>query len=169
MAAYRIEPANLMFALLFMISAVSADQFAKTVMVELVMQPPRSIPVTSFFNLTLSYNEGVSFGLFADFFKTRPQVIIVATSIVALILILWAAVAKNRTEVAALGLISGGAIGNIVDRFQRGAVTDFIDMHLAGWHWPAFNLADVAIVGGAALLATASFVSGSPSGEHTLR
>lgn len=164
MALSRIQPANLMLALLFMVSAVSADQFTKTVMVDLVMQPPRVIPITNFFNLVLSYNKGVSFGLFADFFRSRPGALIVVLSVIALAMVAWAATAKKRTEAAALGLISGGAIGNIIDRLQRGAVTDFIDLHLAEWHWPAFNFADIAIVVGAALLAGTSFFSASVSG-----
>ncbi|CCV11921.1 signal peptidase II [Mesorhizobium sp. STM 4661] len=164
MASYKIQPAYLMFALLFTLSAVSADLFTKTIIVELVMQPPRVIPVTSFFNLVLSYNEGVSFGLFADLFRNRPGILTFGTSLIVLIIIGWAAVAKNRTEAAALGLISGGASGNIVDRAKNGAVTDFLDFYIADWHWPAFNLADVAIVGGTIILVGASLLSASPSG-----
>lgn len=167
MVLYRIQPANLTFALLFLISAVSVDQFTKTVMIDIVMQPPRVIPITSFFNLVLSYNEGVSFGLFADFFRSRPGVLIALLSVIATVVVAWAAVAKKRTEAVGLGLIAGGAIGNIIDRLQRGAVTDFIDLHLTGWHWPAFNFADVAIVGGTALLATTSFLSASASDIRT--
>lgn len=58
----------------------------------------------------LSYNEGVSFGLFADFFQTRPGALILGSSVVALALVAWAAAAKNRIEASALGLVSGGAI-----------------------------------------------------------
>lgn len=167
MAAFKIQPASLLFAVLFMLAAVSVDLFTKTVMVELVMQPPRIIPVTGFFNLVLSYNEGVSFGLFADLFGARPGVLTAATSIIALIIIGCAVGAKNRTDAAALGLISGGAVGNIVDRARNGAVTDFLDFYVAEWHWPAFNLADVAIVGGAAFLFGASLLSAAPSGVRS--
>jgi signal peptidase II len=59
----------------------------------------------------------------------------------------------------ALGLIAGGAIGNIYDRMRQGAVTDFIDLHLGAWHWPTFNTADIAIVVGAAILIADSFHS----------
>ena len=59
----------------------------------------------------------------------------------------------RRPEMAAaVGLIAGGALGNVVDRLRHGAVTDFLDFHAAGYHWPAFNLADTAIFVGVALL-----------------
>lgn len=167
MATSRIQTANLIFALLFMLSAASADLFTKTIMVDLVMQPPRIIPVTGFFNLVLSYNEGVSFGLFADLFGNRPGVLTLGTSLIALIIIGWAAIAKNATDAAALGVISGGAVGNIVDRARNGAVTDFLDFYVADWHWPTFNLADVAIVGGTIMLFGASLLSAAPTGART--
>ncbi len=166
MAVYKIQPANLMFALLFMLAAVSVDLFTKTIMVELVMQPPRIIPVTSFFNLVLTYNEGVSFGLFANLFGDRPGVLTLGTSLIALIIIVCAVAAKNRTDASALGVISGGAIGNIVDRARNGAVTDFLDFYVADWHWPAFNLADVAIVGGAIFMFVASLLPAAQSGAR---
>jgi signal peptidase II len=68
-------------------------------------------------------------------------------------------IAGGRLEAAGLGLMAGGASGNIFDRMERGKVTDFIDFHLAEWHWPAFNLADVAIVVGALILVSGSFLS----------
>ncbi|SDD95359.1 lipoprotein signal peptidase [Belnapia rosea] len=63
--------------------------------------------------------------------------------------------AQSRTQAVALGLIIGGALGNLVDRLRHGAVTDFLDFHAQGYHWPAFNLADSGIVLGAALLLAA--------------
>ena len=59
---------------------------------------------------------------------------------------------QTRLVAAALGLLIGGALGNVLDRLRHGAVTDFLDFHLGAYHWPAFNLADVAIVSGVALL-----------------
>jgi len=61
-------------------------------------------------------------------------------------------------EACAIGLIIGGALGNVVDRLRQGAVTDWLDLHVADWHWPIFNLADVAIVCGVGLLLSASLL-----------
>ena len=69
----------------------------------------------------------------------------------------WVRQTRRRIDAVALGSIIGGALGNVVDRVLQGAVTDFLDFHLAGHHWPAFNMADVAVVTGASLLALSSF------------
>jgi len=63
---------------------------------------------------------------------------------------------RSRLESTSLGRVIGGAVGNVVDRLRRGAVTDFIDAHYAGWHWPTFNVADIGIVCGVALLLASS-------------
>ena len=63
----------------------------------------------------------------------------------------------------ALAMIIGGAVGNLVDRLRHGAVTDFIDLHVAGYHWPVFNIADSAITVGAALLLIDSLFGGKKS------
>ena len=165
MTRYRLEPASLGLALLIVVSVVSFDLLTKVVIVDLVMQPPRPIPVTGFLNLTLGFNSGISFGLFSDFFARFPAVLIAGSMGIALFLLLWAAATKSHFEAAALGLISGGAIGNIWDRLQRGAVVDFIDLYVGEWHWPAFNLADTAIVLGAAGLVIASFRKTSNQGS----
>ena len=152
MAGFWIRPERLVLALCFATAAILADQFTKLVILEFVMQPPRIIPVTSFLNLTLSFNSGISFGLFGDFFQDRTRWLTAVTALIALGLMIWAAAAGDRREASALGLIAGGATGNIIDRIERGAVTDFIDIHIAGWHWPASNLADVSVAGGSILL-----------------
>ncbi len=109
--------------------------------------------VTSFFNLALTYNRGMSFGLFNDgpgvnaFFFS-----LVAAAIVA-VLVYWLRRVASPFLAIAIGLIIGGAVGNVIDRIRLGAVVDFLDFHVGSWHWPAFNLADSAIcVGVAAML-----------------
>lgn len=69
---------------------------------------------------------------------------------------------RRTIEATALGLIAGGAAGNIVDRVHQGAVTDFLDFHIGNWHWPTFNMADVAISIGVALLPAGSLFSTQP-------
>jgi signal peptidase II len=63
---------------------------------------------------------------------------------------------RDRLEACAYAMILGGAIGNAIDRLVFGSVTDFLDFHLLGWHWPAFNVADVAICVGVACLVASS-------------
>ena len=74
---------------------------------------------------------------------------------------LWRA--RSRLVGAALGLMIGGALGNVLDRARHGAVTDFLDFYLGAYHWPAFNLADVAVVSGAGLLLLDSIRAKRPS------
>ena len=133
------------------------DQASKWLMLE-VMTPPRIIEVTGFFNLVLAWNTGVSFSLFSgsgDF--GRWLLTGVALAISAAILV-WMGRTDRPLLAAGFGAIVGGALGNVLDRIIHGAVVDFLDFHLAGWHWPAFNLADTAItLGVVAVLADGLF------------
>lgn len=131
---------------------VLLDQLSKWLILTVVMAPPRTIEVTGFFNLVLAFNRGVSFGLLASDYSWKPYLLAGLALIVVGALIFWVRGQRGWVPTAAAGLIVGGAVGNIVDRFVHGAVVDFLDFHLAGWHWPAFNVADTAIVCGVGLL-----------------
>ncbi len=134
------------------LSVIAIDQVSKYWIVEVVMRPPRIIPVTDFFNLVMTWNRGVSFGLFGSHSPYSAWVLIgIALAIVAALGV-WLWRTGERLLGAALGLIIGGAIGNVIDRFRYGAVADFLDFHVAGFHWPAFNAADSAITIGAVLI-----------------
>lgn len=126
-----------------------ADQATKWWILNQVMNPPRVIPVTGFFNLVLGRNTGVSFGLFGN---APPWMLMTFALAIAGGLLVWMKRAESRLTATSLGLIVGGALGNLLDRLRHGGVTDFLDFHLAAYHWPAFNLADAAIVGGVGLL-----------------
>lgn len=141
---------------------VILDQLSKWWVVERLMQPPRVIEVTPFFNLVMTWNRGITFGLFGDTNWGRWAFAVLALVIVA-ILLSWLARAAQRWVAAALGLIIGGAIGNVIDRIRWGAVADFLDFHLLGWHWWAFNLADAAIIIGVALLLLDALFGGKES------
>src|SRR3546814_18061436 len=71
---------------------------------------------------------------------------------VAAALLLWLRKQSGDLLIWAVGLVAGGAVGNAIDRFHQPGVVDFLDLHLAGWHWPAFNVADSAIVCGVLLI-----------------
>lgn len=126
------------------------------------MQPPRVIPVLPFFNLVLVWNPGVSFGMFGDGSIGAWGLVLLAAGIVAALL-WWLRKADTTLSIVSLGLVIGGAIGNVIDRLIHGAVVDFLDLHVAGWHWPAFNIADSAItIGVVLLLAESLFPSRHP-------
>lgn len=111
-----------------------------------------SRPVTSFFNLVLAYNKGAAFSFLASE-SGWQRYFFTAIGIVAAFFIVHM-LRKNVGQTMlcwALALILGGASGNVIDRVLYGHVIDFLDFHVSGWHWPAFNVADSAICVGAAL------------------
>lgn len=140
---------HLRLGLLISLSWLILDQATKWWILEHVLAPPTVIPVTGFFNLVLGRNSGVSFGFLSG---APPWLLTLFTIGIVIGLLVWMAREQARSTVVALALIIGGAIGNIVDRLNHGAVTDFLDFHLGGYHWPAFNLADTGIVAGVTLL-----------------
>ena len=109
------------------------------------------IRVTSFFNLVQVYNKGVSFGMFNDLSYGIIILSLLSFSI-TIILFIWLARVNQKHLGIALGLVIGGAYGNLIDRIINGAVADFLDFHIMQYHWPAFNLADSAITVGAMIL-----------------
>ena len=117
-----------------------------------------SITITSFFNLVLAYNTGAAFSFLAGA-GGGQRVFFIAIAVVASIVIVYLMrKPQNATLLnAALALILGGAIGNVIDRVRLGHVVDFIQVHAAGFYFPAFNVADSAITVGAALLIWDSF------------
>jgi signal peptidase II len=116
------------------------------------LQPQRLSEVTGFFNLVLTYNPGVSFGMFQSDSAWQPYFLIAINLGVSIALLIWLRKQVVGLMPYAVGLVVGGAVGNAVDRLHQPGVVDFLDFHLAGWHWPAFNVADSANVCGVVLL-----------------
>lgn len=112
--------------------------------------PIWAIQVAPFFNLVLVRNDGVSFGLLGGHVPWWALSLFALVVIACLLRWLWRETSRGTST--GLGLIIGGAVGNVLDRYRHGAVTDFLDFHAFGWHWPAFNLADVAIFSGVACI-----------------
>jgi signal peptidase II len=109
--------------------------------------------VTSFFNLALTYNRGISFGLFNGRAGLNALFFSLAAAAIIVVLAYWLSRVASPFLAVAIGLIIGGAVGNVIDRIRLGAVVDFLDFHIGYLHWPAFNLADSAIcIGVAAML-----------------
>lgn len=132
--------------------AIAIDQISKqAVLAAFVLGESRE--VTSFFNLVLVYNRGAAFSFLAEAGGWQKWFFLaLALGISAWIVGMIKRHSGEKLLCMALSLILGGALGNVIDRVIYGAVVDFLDFHAAGWHWPAFNVADSAITLGAALL-----------------
>lgn len=110
------------------------------------------LPVLKF---VLVRNDGISFGLFGGIAPWWALAALGSLLVIGLSIWLWQA--QSTALAAGLGLLIGGALGNILDRVRHGAVTDCLDFHFAGYHWPAFNFADAAVACGVAILLLYSF------------
>ena len=111
--------------------------------------PHASIELLPFFNLTMVWNEGISFGLFHGM---GIWILVGLSLIITVVFSLWMLKSESWFQTVALALVIGGAIGNVMDRLRFGAVADFFDFYIGNWHYPAFNVADCGIVVGIALL-----------------
>ena len=111
------------------------------------------LEVTGFFNMVLVYNKGAAFSFLSDAAGWQtPALIVFALAAIGVVGTFIVRSPGRRLLCTGLALILGGALGNLIDRLRFGQVVDFLDFHAAGWHWPAFNVADSAITIGAALL-----------------
>ena len=117
------------------------------------------IPLTPFFNLVHFWNTGAAFSFLADAGGWQRYFFIVIALVVSIVLALILRKRRAKSEALGYSLILGGAVGNLIDRAFRGHVIDYLDFYWQSWHWPAFNLADIAIVGGAAMLILSSLLS----------
>jgi len=148
---------------------VVLDQITKLVVTRAFTLHER-LEVTPFFNLVLVHNRGAAFSFLSDAGGWQRELFI----FIALAAAVWIAWLLRRHQgeprfCLALSLILGGAIGNVIDRVAHGAVVDFLDFHAFGWHWPAFNIADIGISCGALLLvwdALAPKAARPPAGER---
>ena len=139
---------------------LTADQVTKH-LIEAGVALYSVIPVFSFFNIVHFENRGISFGLLASDSPLGPTILALVGTGIIIALVVWAWRATSSVQRAALAAIIGGAASNVLDRLGEGGVTDFLDFHLGPFHWPAFNLADAAIVCGvAALLLESAFPAG---------
>ena len=152
MCKFFMQIRPLRAGMLLSILTIFFDQLSKWWILNVIMVPANTIPVTQFFNLVLVHNRGASFGIFSDAPGWASIALIVFAIIISIVLAIWMWQAQETLLSVALGLVIGGAIGNVIDRIRFGAVVDFLDFHAGGWHWPAFNVADSAITLGVILL-----------------
>jgi len=131
-----------------------ADQVSKAWILERFADPPPSglIAATPFLNLALVWNRGMSFGLFNSDAALNTVIFSVLAAGIVAGLVLWLWRTREWLLALAIGLVVGGAVGNVIDRLRHGAVVDFLDFHLGQWHFYVFNLADAAISIGVGLM-----------------
>lgn len=136
------------------LAVLVADQASKLwLLYGLKMVEGQRIEIAPFFDIHLLWNTGISYSLFQQATTHGRWALLAITMLATILLAVWLWRVSGRLAALALGAIIGGALGNGYDRFVYGAVADFCDFHLAGWHWYVFNIADTAIVVGVALLA----------------
>ncbi len=145
---------------------VVLDQIVKLIALDrLTLGVPVDV-VQGLVALTLVKNPGLAFGLLSGI-PAGWRWVVGLLSLAALVVLLRVALrilpSGGWREQSAIGLIFGGAVGNLIDRTRLGAVVDFVDVHFRGWHWPAFNVADSAITVGVAVLALGMLAARSPS------
>ena len=135
------------------LGVIVIDQVSKAIVEKVMETHPFGIPVLPFFSLVAALNKGVSFSQLGFI---PPWLLAAGATVVALILLGWLTRIDNRLQAIGVGLIAGGALGNVIDRVRAGAVFDFLDFYIRTasreWHWPAFNAADSAITVGVILL-----------------
>lgn len=151
--------------LLIAVSVIVLDQLTKAVaLIYLSPGVPLDV-VEGLVSMTLVRNPGLAFGLLGGLPATWRWVV-VALSLGALLVLARVALRVlaqgSGLDLTAVGLIFGGAVGNLVDRARFGAVVDFVDVHFRGYHWPAFNVADSAISIGVVLLALRLLIRPAP-------
>ena len=141
-----------LLGLLVAVLAIGVDQATKWWILLDVMHPPRVIEVTPFFNVVLVWNRGISFGMFSNESMAGVWILSLLALIIVGFLTNWLRKAESKRAAISLGLIIGGALGNVIDRAVHTAVLDFLDFYLGSFRWPAFNAADSFITVGAILL-----------------
>lgn len=137
------------------------DQGSKA-LAQTLLDYAQPVPVFSWFNLTLHYNEGAAFSFLSDAGGWQRWLFTGLAVVVSSVLVVWIwRLSREQTLLAlALALVLGGAVGNVIDRMLLGHVVDFISVHYAGRYFPTFNIADSAISIGAALLLLDGFRTG---------
>jgi len=140
---------------LALLLVIALDQLTKFWMMDYLAGTLR-IPVAPSFNLVTVWNHGISFGLLQHGHDAAPYILSALALAICIALHRWLLQAENRWLALGLGLIMGGALGNVIDRLRFGAVFDFLDIYVPiaekTYHWPAFNVADASICIGVFML-----------------
>ena len=147
-------------AMILVIATLIIDQVSKQLLLGYLLKvDTKMVPVIDgFFRLVVVMNSGVSFGILGGD-RALPAWVLSGVAIaVCMGLFVWLRRTDRPLTGWGIGLVIGGAIGNVIDRARWGAVFDFADFHVRQWHWPAFNVADSAIVVGVGLMLIDSLI-----------
>jgi signal peptidase II len=154
---------------LVVLVVIVLDQLSKIAILENISHGENLQIIPGFFSLTLTFNPGVAFGMLADVPDGLRHLLLSFVILLALLIVLYMLFKdyrENLTGQVALALISGGAIGNIIDRLRFGKVVDFLLVYYRQYQWPAFNIADSAICVGVTILVVLSiFVRNTSPGR----
>lgn len=145
----------LRLGLLVALAAAALDQLGKFAVLHFFGEPgcgAHRAEATSFLDLVVTCNRGVSFGLFNGGAGMNALVFSLVATFVVAVLVAWLWRVRSGFLSVAIGLVIGGAVGNVIDRLRLGGVVDFLYFHAGTWYWPAFNLADSAICLGVAAM-----------------
>ena len=152
------------------ISAVIVlDQLTKLWIMKVLPLYSQKIIIPGFFNIVHVTNTGAAFGILAGEKAMWRQVFFITVAVIALVVICIAyrqIKSQGLLFVTAIGFIAGGAIGNLIDRLRFGAVVDFLDFYVQTHHWPAFNIADSAILVGVGLFIVGSIFKPAEAGDR---
>ena len=148
-----------MFAgLLTALAVIVSDQLSKYFVLNHFLGINSYVSFGEYFNIVRAWNTGVSFSMFNNYGNLGVWLLSGLALVIVFALFFWLKDEKNRLTQAALGMIMGGALGNVIDRLRYGAVFDFLDVHVGDSHWPAFNVADSFIcIGAGVIIAQAVF------------
>jgi signal peptidase II len=169
-----MKPTTKKYVLFGVLGAISLvlDQWTK-VLARHALKPlghQSKVVIDGFFKLRYSENTGVAFGMFQDLAFGRVLLTLVALVAFGLVLHYLRKTDDEHTRMhAALGLVGGGAIGNLIDRIAYGRVTDFIVWHIKDHEWPAFNIADAALVIGVCLMGLDMLLNKQPAAQEQQR
>ena len=143
-------------------AVIALDQATKIAAVKW-LDPASSVELAPMLGLVLAYNTGAAFSILSTAGGWQRWLFIGLAVAICAFIVHWLRDLPRgaRLTPLALSLVLGGAAGNVIDRVRIGAVVDFIDFHVGGWHWPAFNVADSAICTGAVLLVVGAFRRGT--------
>ena len=140
-------------AMLLVVATLIVDQLSKELLLRYLSKAGNIVPlIDGFLRLVIVWNKGVSFGILGGDRALPAWVLSGIAVVVCLGLFVWLRRTDRPLTGWGIGLVIGGAIGNVIDRARWGAVFDFADFHVNQWHWPAFNVADSAIVIGVGLM-----------------
>ncbi|MEJ5375685.1 MAG: signal peptidase II [bacterium] len=151
----QFYPRRAYLGVLVAVTVLVLDQLTKAAVAEHMRLHESLTVIPGFLNLTYVRNTGAAFGLLATQSPGIRSLVLIASSLIAMgfiVWIWWRERVSSWCRVISLGLILGGALGNLVDRIRLGEVVDFLDIYWGKYHWPAFNVADSAVTVGILVL-----------------